>query len=91
MLTALVFAFLVVYLYERTRPLLVQLLAAKPVPAAPVAVKAEPLPTDLLLVAAQESEPWAKEQALQAMREAYDATLNWNAVRQRFGLPPAVE
>lgn len=94
MLSALLVCGLLLYFYERTRPLLVQLVEYRrpPAPAAaPVAVKPDPVPTDLYLIAAQESEPWAREQALQAMREAFDSTGDWNAVRHRFNLQEAVD
>lgn len=90
MLVAVLLFVAVIYCYERTRPLLQQLVASKTaVPALPAPTKSDPLPTDLFLVALQESEPWAREQVLQSMRESYDTTQSWDAVRMRYGLNPA--
>lgn len=70
-----------VYLVERLLPLVAPLLMAKH--PAPVRV-AEPMPVSLVALAEQESEPWAREQMLQAMREAYDETRDWNTVQRRM-------
>lgn len=50
----------------------------------PVLAKPEPPPQDLLQWALGEATTWAQEDALKRMYELYDATKNWDAVRERF-------
>lgn len=70
-----------VYLVERLLPFIGPLLTAKhPVPPK----MTEPMPASLVAIAEQESEPWAREQMLQAMREAYEDTRDWNTVQRRM-------
>ena len=41
----------------------------------------DPMPGDLLALADKESEPWAREQTLKALRESYEATGDWGQVK----------
>lgn len=50
-------------------------------PVEPISV-----PPDLVEQALLESEPWAREEALTAMRELYGHVGDWNAVRRSFGV-----
>lgn len=59
---------------------------------APAVVAPDPMPPDLLELASQESEAWARADTLKAMQEHYAATGSWETVRQmmaanRFGSP----
>ena len=42
-----------------------------------------PIPMDLVNVAALESEPWAREEALKAMTEQYAELGSWDEVRHQ--------
>lgn len=44
------------------------------------------VPEDLVAVALTESEPWAQEEMLKAMREKYKVYGDWNRVRSAFGV-----
>jgi hypothetical protein len=44
------------------------------------------VPEDLVAVALTESEPWAQEEMLKAMREKYELYGDWNRVRSAFGV-----
>lgn len=44
------------------------------------------VPADLIAVAMQESEAWAQEETLKAMRERYETLRDWNRVRAAFGV-----
>lgn len=46
------------------------------------------VPEDLVAVALTESEPWAQEEMLKAMRERYEVYGDWNRVRSAFGVGP---
>lgn len=50
----------------------------EPVSALP---KFEPLPMDLMKLASQESEVWAREGVVRAMYDMYEKTRDWNVVR----------
>jgi hypothetical protein len=60
------------------------ILAWRP-PPAPADELAE-VPADLVAVAMLESEAWAQEETLKAMRERYDTLHDWNRVRAAFGV-----
>jgi hypothetical protein len=82
MIPSLIWAAVVVYLVERLLPLVRPLFEAKhPKPSQQVAI-----PGALLALANRESEDWAREQVMQAIREAYDDTQDWNMVSVRMGL-----
>lgn len=53
----------------------------RPAPAIPT-----PLPQDLLALALSHTEDWAREETMKAMRERYELTPDWNAVRAAFGV-----
>ena len=44
------------------------------------------VPEDLVAVAMTESETWAQEELLKAMKEKYDLYGDWNRVRSAFGV-----
>ena len=44
------------------------------------------VPEDLVALALTESESWAQEQMLKAMREKYELYGDWNKVRSAFGV-----
>lgn len=46
--------------------------------------KKEPLPPDLLMIADQYSEPWAREQVRAAIQDQYEDAGDWDAVRNRI-------
>ena len=54
-------------------------------PPAPADELAE-VPADLIAVAMLESEAWAQEETLKAMRERYETLRDWNRVRAAFGV-----
>lgn len=56
-------------------------------PATPLASAAAPdVPQDLVALAMTESESWAQEETLKAMRERYELAKDWNMVRAAFGV-----
>lgn len=70
-----------VYVVERFYPLIAPILQAQhPKPS-----QQEPIPGHLLALAGRESEPWAREQVLQTIREHYDELRDWDRVAQRMG------
>lgn len=80
MISSLVWAAVVVYLVERLLPLVRPILEAKhPRPS-----QVEEIPPHLLAYANRESEPWARDQVLQAIRELYDETRDWGTVQARM-------
>jgi len=76
-------------LFERARPLFLILLEPKRLPAAPPPNTA--IPSDLASLALQQSEAWAQEESLKAMRELYADVGDWNLVRMKFGVAPPPE
>ncbi len=44
----------------------------------------EAIPGDLVRMAMNESETWARESLLKAIRDLYSTTRNWDTVRQRI-------
>jgi len=46
------------------------------------------VPEDLVALAMTESESWAQEEMLKAMREKYELYGDWNRVRSAFGVGP---
>jgi hypothetical protein len=44
------------------------------------------VPDDLVALALQQSETWAQEDTIKAMREKYELTKDWNLVRSAFGV-----
>jgi hypothetical protein len=44
------------------------------------------IPDDLLGVALQETEAWAQEEVIRAIREKYELFGDWNRVRSSFGV-----
>jgi len=56
----------------------------------PVAPAIDPaiveIPDDLLGVALQETEAWAQEEVIRAIREKYELFGDWNRVRSSFGV-----
>jgi hypothetical protein len=57
--------------------------ASQPVPDDPMEVE---VPDDLVALAAQQSEAWAVEDMLKAMRERYVELRDWNRVRAAFNI-----
>lgn len=45
-----------------------------------------PVPQDLLAYALSHAEEWAQEDVMKAIRERYEITNDWNAVRSAFGI-----
>ncbi len=45
-----------------------------------------PVPQDLLAFALSHEEEWAQEDVMKAIRERYELTNDWNAVRSAFGI-----
>jgi hypothetical protein len=45
-----------------------------------------PIPDDLAALAFNETEAWAKEEVLRAIREKYEEHLDWQKVRVAFGV-----
>ena len=68
----------VVYVTERV---LQTLTAWRATPVLPP-VKRDPMPSDLVLLAQRESEPWAREQTLAALSDQYDRLQDWDRVRE---------
>lgn len=56
-----------------------RLIGVQPTAAAP---KPEPIPVELLMSLTNESEPWAREQALQQANELYAKYGDWGKVMQ---------
>lgn len=54
-----------------------------PPPPAPQVVE---IPEDLVAVAMQETEAWAQEEVVRAIREKYELFADWNRVRASFGI-----
>lgn len=44
------------------------------------------VPEDLIAFALSQSEQWAQEETLQAIRQSYDKWKDWNRVRSSFGI-----
>jgi len=44
------------------------------------------IPPDLVAIAYNETEEWAQEEVLRAIREKYEALNDWNRVRIAFGV-----
>jgi hypothetical protein len=55
-------------------------------PGAPTPRDAVVVPDDLLGVALQETETWAQEEVIRAIREKYELFGDWNRVRASFGV-----
>jgi hypothetical protein len=49
------------------------------------------IPDDLAALAFSETEPWAKEETLRAIREKYEEYHDWSKVRIAFGVAPRPE
>lgn len=56
------------------------------VPVAPKEQTPIPVPQDLLAFALGHAEEWAQEDVMKAIRERYEITNDWNAVRSAFGI-----
>ena len=57
-----------------------------PLPPEIAAPEGVVVPEDLVALALTESEPWAQEEMLKAMREKYELYGDWNKVRSAFGV-----
>lgn len=89
--TVLVAGVLALYFWREVKPFIDRALkareakvqseveAAKPVPP-PEPTKREALPATLVTIANEWRDPWAREQAMDAYCELYDATRNWDTV-----------
>jgi hypothetical protein len=55
-------------------------------PTPPVQPIVAEIPEDLLAVALQETETWAQEEVIRAIREKYELFGDWNRVRSSFGV-----
>jgi hypothetical protein len=55
-------------------------------PAPPPQPTVVEIPEDLLAVALQETETWAQEEVIRAIREKYELFSDWNRVRASFGV-----
>lgn len=53
--------------------------------------KPPPIPDDLTALAFSQSEAWAKEDVLKAIREKYEEYADWNKVRVAFGVARVAE
>ena len=60
--------------------------ADKFVPVPPKDQTPVPVPQDLLALALSHEEEWAQEDVMKAIRERYELTNDWNAVRMAFGI-----
>lgn len=60
--------------------------AALRVPGLPSPPAVVEIPEDLLAVAMQETESWAQEEVVRAIREKYELFGDWNRVRSSFGV-----
>lgn len=60
--------------------------AALQVPGLPSPPAVVEIPEDLLAVAMQETETWAQEEVIRAIREKYELFGDWNRVRASFGV-----
>lgn len=91
LLTAIVAGMVAIYLWREVKPFVNRALAtremkvaadieaAKPVPP-PEPTTHESLPSTLVTIANQWNDPWAREQAMDAFCELYDATHDWKTV-----------
>ena len=59
---------------------------APPLPQEIAAPEGVVVPEDLVALALTESEPWAQEEMLKAMKEKYELHGDWNRVRSAFGV-----
>lgn len=57
-----------------------------PLPPEIAASEGVVVPEDLVALALTESESWAQEEMLKAMREKYELYGDWNKVRSAFGV-----
>lgn len=55
-------------------------------PTLPPAPEDTKVPEDLVALAMTESEAWAQEETIKAMRERYETCRDWNMVRSAFGV-----
>lgn len=95
--SVLIICLSVIYLFERLLPVLresqFQMLEEE-TPSAPPpqllpemqeeTLMIEPMPSDLVMIAEEESENWARESALKAMLDVYVETRDWNIVRRMW-------
>jgi hypothetical protein len=81
----------VLVILERLRPFAERVVAlrerAAEFVANPPRQEATSIPPDLFAMSQAYTEPWAREQALQAIRELYGELGNWDLVRVRVHLP----
>lgn len=72
---------------DNVRPLLERLVAIRERATEPARPQeAVSIPDDLYALAQSYEDPWAREQAMQAMREMYGDSSSWDVVRVRYGL-----
>jgi hypothetical protein len=85
-----VFCGMITYLARRAEPLLRARLtpAPEPVQDQPAVVEAEPIPVDLMNLALQESEEWARQGVIRAMLDMYERCRNWDVVRAAYSAHP---
>jgi hypothetical protein len=57
-----------------------------PASVPPTPIEVVEIPDDLLGVALQETEAWAQEEVIRAIREKYELFGDWNRVRSSFGV-----
>lgn len=79
-LPTLIVCVTLVWFGERFGPLLRHRYGPKP------DVLEDPMPVDLASVVASYGAEWAQEDAARAMRELYQLTGSWDAVRQKFNM-----
>ena len=73
-----------VYIVHMLLPLANRALGARE--AAPPLQKAPAIPSDLLIHATMWRDPWARQQALDAMAEQFSQTGDWDTVRALYGV-----
>ena len=64
----------------------VELFAPSHAPEASDAVDDVEIPEDLVALAMTQSEGWAQEDTIKAIRERYEQLRDWNRVRAAFGI-----
>ena len=78
-----------IYLARRAEPLIkvgITLRARQPHESQPHEVPMlEPIPPDLMNLALQESEDWARNGMLRTMQDMYERCRDWNVVRAAYG------
>jgi hypothetical protein len=80
-LVAMLWTAVTAYAVWRFAAVLEKFAPVQPKDQTPVAV-----PHDLMALALSHEEEWAQEDVMKAIRERYELTNDWNAVRMAFGI-----